>query len=103
MVLDDQAGVLAPSHIKVSQPDGLVVSIPTLEVDKACNTLGLFCPAGDGTKHVKQMVVKDEVWLDRLQAKPLPARDAYLSLFLQLYPEMSWGLTTVGMTPNKLV
>ena len=45
---------------------------------------------------------KGNGWLDRLQTKPLPTRDAWLSFFLQLYPEMIWGLSTVIMPTNKL-
>ena len=61
-----------------------------------------FCPTGEGGNHVTSMTANGEGWLDRLQAKPLPTKDAWLSFFMQLYPGMSWGLPTVIMPPNKI-
>ncbi len=36
-----------------------------------------------------------------LRTKPLAQHDAWLSFYLQLYPEMSWGLVTICMPPKK--
>ena len=94
---------MSPSHISIPHPDGSRVPIPTLGVDEPSNMLGLyFCLAGEGKKHVTSMTANGNEWLDRLQTKPLPTRDAWLSFFLQLYPEMIWGLSTVIMPTNKL-
>ena len=85
------------------QLDGSRVPIPTLEVDEPSRMLDVYlCPAGSRTKHVTSMTAKGASWLDRLQAKPLPRKYAWLSFFLQLYPGMSWGLSTAIMSPNKL-
>ena len=41
-------------------------------------------------------------WADRIETRLLPARDAWLSYFLQLFPGMSWGLATVCLLPKQL-
>ena len=95
LIETDVTGEMAPSHISIPQPYRSMVPIPTLEVDEPSKMLGVYiCPAGEGIKHVG--------WLDRLQTKPLPTKDVWLSFFLQLYPGMSWGLPTIIMPPNKL-
>ena len=77
LITPEGRGDSAPSHISVMQPDGSRVPIPTLEVDDPSKMLGVyFCPAGDGTKHVTLMTAKGTSWLDRLQPKSLPRKDA---------------------------
>ena len=76
---------------------------PLLEVSKPSEMLGVFFgPDGNGISHMQQMNVKGSVWLDPLDAKPLPSRNTWLSVHLQLHPGMAWGLPTVILVPNKM-
>ena len=61
-----------------------------------------FSPVGDGTTHAEAMRGKGMDWVDKMKTKPLPTRDAWLSLFIQLLPAMYFGLATVIMSPAKL-
>ena len=65
--------------------------------------LGLiFAPVGGSSAHVDAMVGKGMDWADRLTAKPLQRRDAWLSFFMQLFPAISWGLVAVVLPPEAL-
>ena len=92
-----------PSHISIPQPDGSTAPIPTRDVTEATEMLGVFFkPLGDSLDHIKEMCAKGYEWADRLDLRPLPPRDAWLSFFLQLLPGISWGLLSVVMSPAKL-
>ena len=41
-------------------------------------------------------------WVDKLLAKPMARRDAWVSMFCQLYPAMKWGMVAVIMPVKKL-
>jgi len=91
------------SHIVVPQPDGSVAPIPTLDCKQPSKMLGIhFAPLDDGKEHILQMCKKGMEWADRIETRPLPSRDAWLSYFLQLFPGMSWGLATVCLSPKQL-
>jgi hypothetical protein len=48
------------------------------------------------------MVEKGIDWVERLQSKPLSHSEAWLSMYFELFPAISWGLITVCMQPSKL-
>ncbi len=48
------------------------------------------------------MVQKGLDWVDCLCTKPVFQGDAWLSLFLQLFPGILWGLVTMCMPPKQL-
>ena len=74
---------LAPSHISIPQPNGAPANIPTMDVSEATKMLGvLFAPVGNGIPHIKMMREKGLEWVDKLTTRPLPKRDAWLSLFI---------------------
>ena len=41
-------------------------------------------------------------WVDNLMLKPVSRRDAWTSMFWQLYPGMKWGMVAVIMPIKKL-
>jgi len=90
-------------HIVVPQPDGSVAPIPMLDCRQPSKMLGIhFAPMDDGREHMRQMCRKGMEWADRISTRPLPAQDAWLSFFLQLFPGMVWGLATVVLSPRKI-
>jgi len=94
---------LAPSHISIPQPNGAPVYIPTMDVSEATKMLGvLFAPIGNGIPHIEMMREKGLDWVDKLKTRPLHKRDAWLSLFIQLYPAMAYGLASAVISPKKL-
>ena len=77
--------------------------IPILEINEHIEALGFwYAPNGDGIKHIQKMTDDGLKWVDKLQTKPLPARDAWLSFHPQLYPVMVWGLLAAIIKPTKL-
>ncbi len=92
-----------PSHICIPQPDGPNAPIKTHDVSIASKMLGAhFSLAGNLGTHVNRMVQKGLDWVDCLHTKPLLSNDAWFSFYLQLFPEISWGLVTVCMPPLTL-
>jgi len=96
-------GSIAPAHVSIPQPDGSTAWIQTFEVTEASKMLGLhFAPCGNSKTHIEKMRQKGLDWVDCLNTKPLPRRDAWFSFDMQLFPAMSWGLVAVVMSPKKL-
>jgi hypothetical protein len=60
-----------------------------------------FGPASRSTKHMAEMCKKGFTWADKLHACPLIHSQAWTSFSLQLYPGMSWGLSTVVLSIHK--
>ena len=52
--------------------------------------------------HTEMMREKELKWVDKLTTRPLSKRDAWLSLFIQLTPAMSYGLASAVISPKKL-
>ena len=48
------------------------------------------------------MMAKGTKWAEQLQTQPLQCQDAWMSFFYQLMPEITWGLATVTMAPDKM-
>ena len=91
------------SHLKILQPDGSQVPIPTKDVTVPTEMLGLhFAPVGNGFHHMEAMKKKGLQWIDCLTTRPLPARDVWVGFHHQLYPAMSYGLASVVLAPAKL-
>jgi hypothetical protein len=94
----NEGDILLLSHITFPQPDGPAVGIATHDVATASKMLGVhFSPAGNSATHVKHMVQKGLDWADCLRTKPLPCHDAWLIFYLQLFPEILWGLITYAL------
>jgi hypothetical protein len=92
-----------PSHLTIPLPDGTTVPIPTLPPTTASLMLGIwFGPASRGTKHIQEMCQKGHDWADCLHLRPLRHSDAWMSFLLQLYPGMSWGLSTFVLSSHEL-
>ena len=53
-------------------------------------------------KHVDEKLGKGYVWVDKLLMKPMARRDAWMSMFCQLYPAMKWGMVAVIMPVKTL-
>ena len=49
------------------------------------------------------MARKGYIWADRMKSCPLPPNLAWQSFTYQLQPGMMWGITTVVMSPQKLL
>ncbi len=97
-------GVIAPSHLRVPLPDGTAAPIPTLRNEDASLMLGVWAgPASGGSKHIREMARKGYTWADRMKSRPLPTNLAWKSFNHQLQLGMMWGITTVVMSPLKLL
>jgi hypothetical protein len=97
-------GTTAPSHMRVPLPDGTSAPIPTLRNEDASFMLGIGVgPASGGTTHVREMARKGYNWVDRMKSRPLPHDLAWRSFIHQLQPGIMWGITTVVMSPLKLL
>jgi hypothetical protein len=96
-------GPLLPSHMTIPLLDGTSAPIPTLPPTMASLMLGIwFRPASQGTKHIAKMCQKGINWADRLYSRPLPYSKAWTSFSLQLFPGMSWGISTDVLSPREL-
>jgi hypothetical protein len=92
-----------PAHIIIPQLYGMEMPIITHDVTTASKMLGVhFSPAGISPTHVKHMVQKGLEWVDCLHTKPVSQGDAWLSLFLQLFPGIPRGLVTMCILPKQL-
>ena len=79
------------------------VHIQTHDVKDATKLLGsLFTPVGDSSAHVDEILGKGYKWIDALMLKPMVRRDAWMSMFLQLYPGMKWGMVSVTMSVKEI-
>jgi hypothetical protein len=97
-------GVIAPLHLRVPLPDGTSAPIPTLRNEAASLMLGVWAgPTSGGGKHIREMARKGYTWADRIKSRPLPPNLAWKSFNHQLQPGMMWGITTVVMSPLKLL
>ncbi len=97
-------GKIAPLHLQVLLPDGTTAPIPTLCNDDASLMLGVHLgPASGGEPHIREMVQKGYIWADKMKSCPLPPNLAWQSFKYQLQPGMMWGITTVVMSPQKLL
>ena len=85
---------LDPSHMSVLQLDGSPTHIAMKDVTKATGMLVRLC--------IEAMKAKGTKRADRQITRPLPARDTWLSLFLQLYPGMMYDLASSVIKPDKL-
>ena len=91
------------SHIRIPQPDGTTVPIPTRETTDASKMLGVhYACAGDGTTHCREMKAAGVQWVDGLKSRPLHRRDAWMSFHLQLTPKVSYGIAAVVHPPKKI-
>ena len=53
-------------------------------------------------EHVKEMVKKGIDWVDKMNTRKVPCRDAWMSFFAQLLPGINWGMVTVVLSPRIL-
>ncbi len=97
------SGKIASSHLRVPLPDGTSAPILTLRNKDASSMLGIYFgpSSGDGT-HICKMK-KGFIWADRIKSRPLPPNLAWESFIHQLQPGMIWGITTIVMSPHKLL
>jgi hypothetical protein len=95
-------GPSLPSHMTVPLPDGTSAPIPTLPPPTASLMLGIwFGPASQSTKHIAKMCQKGINWADCLYSRPLPHSEAWTSFSLQLFPGMSWGISTIILSHRE--
>ena len=71
-----------PSHAKIPQPHGIDLPIQTHELEDAVKILGFYhsldTPKSD---HTKEMIKKRIDWVDRMNTRKPPRRDAWMSFF----------------------
>jgi hypothetical protein len=92
-----------PSHMTVPLLNGTAAPIPTLPPTVESLMLRIwFGPASQGTKNIAEMCQKGIDWADRLYSRPLPHSEAWTSFTLQLFSGMSWGISTVVLSPREL-
>jgi hypothetical protein len=81
-------GRIYPVHISIPQPDGPDAPIETHNATTASKMLGIhFSTAGNLSMNVAHMAQKGMNWVDCLCTKPVSRGDAWLSFYLQLFPE----------------
>ena len=67
------SGKIAPSHLRVTLPDGTLAPIPTLRNKDASLMLGMyFGPTSGGGTHICKMAKKGFIWADQIKSHPLP-------------------------------
>jgi hypothetical protein len=62
------------------------------------------CPTGDFSYHVAQLLTTRSEYAERLGARRLPARDAWMGTCYQLFPKLIYGAAAAAVThsPQKL-
>jgi hypothetical protein len=92
-----------PSHLNILLPGHSLAPKPTLSTFTASLMLGIwFGSSSCGAKHTLEMCCKGHTWANKLHARPLSHSETWTSFTLQLYPRMSWGLSTVILLSHKL-
>ena len=93
----------APAHVTVKQPDGSRKPIRTHDMEDAVKMLGFYYSLDAGkSQHVKEMVKKGVDWVDKMNTRKVPCRDAWMSFFAQLLPGINWGMVAVVLSPEIL-
>ena len=89
-------------EMKVPVPDGPDALIKQKDVHACEETLGVWsCPAGSEDKQYKKITDRVEKWTSRTSNGHLPARYAWVSYKLKLWPGIRYGLSTMA-TPLKV-
>jgi hypothetical protein len=95
---------IAPSHLRVTLPDGTSAPIPTLHNEHASLMFGIyFGPTFGGSTHMRKIAKKGYTWADRIRSQPLSSNLAWKSFTHQLQPGMMWGIATLVMSPHRLL
>ena len=69
----------APVHVTVKQPDGSRKPIQTHDLEDAVKMLGFYYSLDAGkSQHVKEMVKKGIDWVDKMNIRKVPCRDAWM-------------------------
>ena len=81
----------------VSVPDGPDDLIEQKDVHHCDEILGVWsCPAGTDDKQYEKIVNQVEKWTSRTSNGHLPARYAWVSYKLKLWPGIRYGLATMA-------
>ena len=88
--------------VNVPLPDGSEAAIKQRSVYDCKETLGVWsCPAGTENKQYKKILGRMEKWHSRTVNGHLPAKFAWVSYRLKLWPGIRYGLATMA-TPLKI-
>jgi len=80
-------GSIAPSHLRVTLPDGTSALILTMSNEETSLMLGIhWSPSSGGKMHIEEMAKKGYNWADRMTSRPLPHELAWK----KLQPGMTW-------------
>ena len=72
----------AQVHVTVKQRDRSHRPIMTHDLDDAVKMLGFYYSLDVGkSQHVKEMVKKGIDWVDKINTRKVPCRDAWMSFF----------------------
>ena len=83
--MPDGSEYKAPAHVTVKQPDGSRQPIRTHDLEDAVKMLGFYYSLdAENNEHVKEMVKKGIDWVDKMNTRKVPCRDAWMSFFAQL-------------------
>ena len=93
----------AQAHVTVKQPDGSRKPIMTHDLEDGLKMLGFYYSLdAKKSQHVKEMVKKGIDWVNKMNTKKVPCRDAWMSFFAQLLPGINWGMIAVVLSPKIL-
>jgi hypothetical protein len=60
------------------------------------------CPMGDFSYHVAHILTTGSEYAERLGTQRLPARDALMGMYYQLFPKLIYGAAAFTHSPQKL-
>jgi hypothetical protein len=87
----------------ILQPDGRRVPISVKKASDPEKKLGVYtCPTRDFSHHIEQLVSASLACAERLCAWKLPARDAWMETWYQLFPKLIYAVVAVTHSPQKL-
>ena len=89
--------------ISIPQSDGTTAVIPLEANHVTKKTLGVWSnPLNRPTVPLEKLKTKGLDWVDKLRVRPLERKNTWLSLTVQQYPGLFYGLSSLYASPDEL-
>eukprot|EP00956_Cyclotella_meneghiniana_P029484 scaffold71429_cov59-Cyclotella_meneghiniana.AAC.1 len=89
--------------ISIPQSDGTTAVIPLEANHVTKKTLGVWSnPLNNPTVPLEKLKTKGLDWVDKLRVRPLERKNTWLSLTVQQYPGLFYGLSSLYASPDEL-
>ena len=89
--------------ISIPQSDGTTAVIPLEANHVTKKTLGVWSnPLNKPTVPLEKLKTKGLDWVDKLRVRPLERKNTWLSLTVQQYPGLFYGLSSLYASPDEL-